>query len=315
MSFFTKTVTETNIYNDQYTRTVVNVHRIVICAVLVLFLLITFFSSYTIIDSGYTGVRTTFGQIDAEVVPNGFVWKIPYVQSIQRVNNKQQEITFADQVWGETSERTVVYMADITVTYRINPEYSAWLYANVSDYKQNALPQTLVASALKESMVSLTSEDVTNRGLIEPLCVQSLQDAINTKYGGEQVITIVSVNINDMDFEASYNEAIAAKQVTQMEYEKQQIANRTAIEAANADAERKRVSAQAEADAKVIAAGAEAQALLAKAEAEAEANQKIAASLTDELIEYEKISKWDGGLPMVTGSNGAIISIDTDDGK
>lgn len=311
MSFFTQTVT-TEDYYGKHTKTVVRVPRIVICAVLALFLLITFFSSYTIIDSGYTGVRTTFGQIDEEVVPNGFVWKIPFVQSIQKVNNKQQEITFADQVWGETSERTVVYMADVTVTYRINPEYSAWLYANVSDYKQNALPQTLVASALKESMVSLTSAEVTNRGLIEPLCVQNLQDAINTKYGGEQVITIVSVNINDMDFEASYNEAIAAKQVAQMEYEKQQIANQTAIEAANAAAEQKRVSAQAEADAKVIAAEAEAQAILAKAEAEAEANRKIAASLTDELIEYEKISKWDGGLPTVTGSDGTIISIDGD---
>ncbi len=309
LKFFTKTVTKRR-YGEEYTVTVVRISRVIICAVLALFLLITFFNSYTVIGSGYTGVRTTFGQIDEEVVPNGFVWKIPYAQSIKKVNNKQQEITFADQVWGETSERTVVYMADVTVTYRINPEYSAWLYANVSDYKQNALPQTLVASALKESMVSLSSAEVTNRGLIEPLCVQNLQDAINTKYSGKQVIAIVSVNVNDMDFEDSYNEAIAAKQVAQMEYEKQQIANQTAIEAASAAAEQKRVSAQAEADARVIAAEAEARAILAKAEAEAEANKKIAESLTDELIDYEKISKWDGDLPMVTGSDSTIISID-----
>lgn len=314
MSFFTKTIVDRDRYGER-TRTVVHTPRIVICATLALFLLITFFSSYTIIGTGYTGVRTTFGQIDESVVLNGFAWKVPFVQSIHKVNNKQQEITFKDQVWGETSERTVVYMADVTVTYRINPEYSAWLYANVSDYKQNALPQTLVASSLKESMVSLTSIEVTNRGLIEPLCVQNLQGAINTKYRGEQVITIVSVNINDMDFEDSYNEAIAAKQVAQMEYEKQQIANQTAIEAANAAAEQKRVSAKAEADAKVIAAEAEAQAISAKAEAEAESNQKIAASLTDALIAYEKISKWNGELPMVTGSDSTIIRIDEDNGQ
>lgn len=308
MGFFTKTVTEEH-WGEKRERTVLNVPRIVLCVAIVILLLVTFFNSYTIIDSGYTGVRTTFGQINKDVVPNGFVWKVPFVQSIKKVNNKQQEITFKDQVWGETSERTVVYMADITVTYRISPEYSAWLYANVSGYKQNALPQTLVASALKESMVALTSAEVTNRGLIEPLCVSNLQDAINTKYGGEQVITIVSVNVNDMDFEESYNEAIAAKQVAQMEYEKQQIANQTSIEKANAAAEQKRVSAQAEADAKVIAAQAEAQAIQAKADAEAEANQKIASSLTGSLIEYEKISKWDGNLPTVTGSGGTIISI------
>ena len=69
---------------------------------------------------------------------NGFIVKIPYVQSIKRVNNKQQEVSYTDQIWGESSERTVVYAAGVTVTYRINPDYSAWIYANVSDYKQNA---------------------------------------------------------------------------------------------------------------------------------------------------------------------------------
>ena len=36
--------------------------------------------SYTIIPTGYTGVRTTFGQIDSKTVQNGFNWKIPLVQ-------------------------------------------------------------------------------------------------------------------------------------------------------------------------------------------------------------------------------------------
>lgn len=231
------------------------------------------------------------------------------MQSIKKVNNKQQEMNFEEQVWGETSERTVVFMSDVTVTYRINPEYSAWLYANVSDYQQNALPQTLVASALKASMVSLKSDEVTNRAKIEPLCVENLQDAIDEKYGGEQVITIVNVNINNMDFEDSYNQAIAEKQVAQMEYEKKQIENQTAINAANAEAEQKRISAQAEADRQIIAAQAEADAILAVAQAQAEANRELANSVTENLIEYEKIEKWDGKLPTVSGAN-SIVSIE-----
>lgn len=221
------------------------VGRIVVAVILALFLLITILSSFTIIPSGYTGVRTTFGQINNDVVPNGFAFKIPYVQHIQKVNNKQQEVTFNDTIWGESSERTVVYMTDVVVTYRINPEYSAWIYANVNDYKQNALPATLVASAMKASMVSLEASDVTNRSKIEPIAMQNLQDAIDRKYGGERVITIVNVNINNMDFEGSYSDAIAAKQVAQLQYEKQQIENQTAINVANAEAEQKRIAAQA----------------------------------------------------------------------
>lgn len=273
-------------YSDEHIR--LRFGRIVGAAILALFLLITILSSFTIIPSGYTGVRTTFGQINNDVVPNGFAFKIPYVQHIQKVNNKQQEVTFNDTIWGESSERTVVYMTDVVVTYRINPEYSAWIYANVTDYKQNALPATLVASAMKASMVSLEASNVTNRSKIEPIAMQNLQDAIDRKYGGERVITIVNVNINNMDFEDSYNDAIAAKQVAQLQYEKQQIENQTAINVANAEAEQKRITAQAEADKQVIAAQAEAESILAVAEAQAEANRKLAASLTDNLIEYEK---------------------------
>lgn len=291
-----------------------NIHlrvgRIVVAVILALFLLITILSSFTIIPSGYTGVRTTFGKINNDVVPNGFAFKIPYVQHIQKVNNKQQEVTFNDTIWGESSERTVVYMTDVVVTYRINPEYSAWIYANVNDYKQNALPATLVASAMKASIVSLEASDVTNRSKIEPIAMQNLQDAIDRKYGGERVITIVNVNINNMDFEGSYNDAIAAKQVAQLQYEKQQIENQTAINVANAEAEQKRIAAQAEADKQVIAAQAEAESILAVAEAQAEANRKLAASLTDNLIEYEKIQAWDGELPKVTGSTNSFVGID-----
>lgn len=295
-------------YGDEHIH--LRIGRIVGAVILALFLLITILSSFTIIPSGYTGVRTTFGQINSDVVPNGFAFKIPYVQHIQKVNNKQQEVTFNDTIWGESSERTVVYMTDVVVTYRINPEYSAWIYANVNDYKQNALPATLVASAMKASMVSLDASYVTNRSKIEPIAMQNLQDAIDRKYGGERVITIVNVNINNMDFEDSYNDAIAAKQVAQLQYEKQQIENQTAINVANAEAEQKRIAAQAEADKQVIAAQAEAESILAVAEAQAEANRKLAASLTDNLIEYEKIQAWDGELPKVTGSTNSFVGID-----
>lgn len=306
MSFF-YTKSE-DIYGDE--RIHLRIGRIVGAGILALFLLITILSSFTIIPSGYTGVRTTFGQINNDVVPNGFAFKIPYVQHIQKVNNKQQEVTFNDTIWGESSERTVVYMTDVVVTYRINPEYSAWIYANVTDYKQNALPATLVASAMKASMVSLEASDVTNRSKIEPIAMQNLQDAIDRKYGGERVITIVNVNINNMDFEDSYNNAIAAKQVAQLQYEKQQIENQTAINVANAEAEQKRIAAQAEADKQVIAAQAEAESILAVAEAQAEANRKLAASLTDNLIKYEKIQAWDGEMPKVTGSTNSFVGID-----
>lgn len=294
--------------------------RAIVFGILAAFIIVTLFNSYAIIPSGYTGVRSTFGQVNEAVVPNGFTLKIPYVQSIIKVNNKQQESVFPDTIYGESSERTVVMMNNVVVTYRINSEYSAWLYKNVTNYKQNALPSTLVASAMKGAMVSLNSTEVTNRAKIEPIALQKLQEALDKKYDGERVISIVSVNINNMDFEDDYNIAISNKQLAQLNYEKQKIQNQTNIEAANAQAEQERIlaeaeaiktriAAQANADKRIISAEAEAKSILTKAEAQAEANKKLSESLTEDLIDYEKIQTWDGQLPKVTSSTGSFLEI------
>lgn len=58
--------------------------RCILISILAIFLVITFFLSWT----GYTGVRSTFGQISEDAAYSGFNWKIPYVQNIIPVNNK-----------------------------------------------------------------------------------------------------------------------------------------------------------------------------------------------------------------------------------
>ena len=51
-------------------------------------------NSLVIIPTGYTGVKSTFGQIDETTIQNGANWKIPFIQKIEKVNNKQQDIVF-----------------------------------------------------------------------------------------------------------------------------------------------------------------------------------------------------------------------------
>lgn len=80
--------------------------------------------------------------------------------------------------------------------------------------------------------------------------------------------------------------------------DKQKIENEAAIAKAEADKQVAITNAEAEAQKTSIAA-----------EAQAEANRKLAESLSDTLIEYQKIQKWDGKLPTVSGGN-ALVSID-----
>ena len=109
----------------------------------------------------------------------------------------------------------------------------------------------------------------------------------------------------EQHFEENYNQAIEQRQIAQLEYEKQQIAIKTQLEKAEADKQEREIKANAEAAEKEIQAEAEAKAIKAVADAQAEANKKLAQSLTKDLVDYQKIEKWDGKLPQV--SNGDAI--------
>ena len=124
-----------------------------------------------------------------------------------------------------------------------------------------------------------------------------LAESLNQKYG-EGAVFINKVVINNMDFEEAYNTAIQQKSIAQQNADKQKIENEAAIAKAEADKQVAITNAEAEAQKTSIAA-----------DAQAEANRKIAESLSDTLIEYQKIQKWDGKLPTVSGSN-ALVSID-----
>ena len=167
----------------------------------------------------------------------------------------------------------------------------------MSDIK-SLVGDELVASAIKSAMAELAPNEVTNRTKIEPLAQQKLAESIVQKYG-ENVVFVNKVVINDMNFEDAYNEAIQQKSIAQQNADKQKIENEAAIAKAEADKQVAITNAEAEAQKTSIAA-----------DAQAEANRKLAESLSDTLIDYQKVQKWDGKLPTVSGGN-ALVSIDS----
>lgn len=265
---------------------------IIIAAVVVL---ATVGSSIAIVPTGYTGVKTTFGQVNPNPVAPGFTFKIPFIQSMEKVNNKQQDLTVDGQIWSETSERATIFYENVIVTYQISSEKSAWLVANVSNYQTDIINSAVVSSAIKTASKELNNIDATNRGKIEPLTQTKLQAILDSKYG-ENTIFINKVIISNTDFEDSYNDAIAAKQNAQLEYERAAIVNQQAIEKAEADAKVKEKAAEGEANALKI-----------RANAEAEANKKISDSLTDKVLANKFYDSWDGKLPTVMGDSSAIL--------
>lgn len=253
---------------------------IILAVVVVLGLAI---SSVSFIPTGYTGIRVTFGQVNQTPCDAGLNFKIPFVQSIKKVNNKMQDVTIPEQIWAETTERTAVYFEGVTVTYSISGAKSAWIYANVTNY-EDLINLGLISSAVKSVAKQSPVVSVTDRAKTEPSVQEALQASIDDKFGAD-VITIHKVVIANIDFEEDYQNAVAAKQKAQLQYEQQQIDNKKAVETAEAEAEAQRIKAQAEAD----------------------ANATISKSLTEEVLANKFYDKWDGHLPKVSGGTGIIL--------
>lgn len=258
--------------------------------------LVTAINCVSIVPTGYTGVRTTFGQISSETVPNGLNLKLPYIQKMNLINNKQQDKDFAsNQVWGETKDQVQVYAQNAVVSYRLNPEKSAYLYTNFSGI-DNIINEVMFDSAFKQAASTLGPSEATKRDKIEPATQEKLQQLVDEKYGADTV-TISLVVINQMDFSNDYNQVIADKNAAQQKQEQQAIENQTNVAKAAADAEVARTTAQGKADAAKI-----------EAEGKAEANKILSNSVTENTLKQDMLSKWNGELPKVVSDTSNVFS-------
>lgn len=267
-----------------------------VCAALVLALVLSCVRS---VPTGYTGILTTFGRVEQSNLEAGMHIKAPW-QKIVLMDNRVQKQTLDTQSFSSDIQQVDVRL---TVTYHINKDAAALLYEKVGTrYYDNIIYPQLLENT-KTVFAHYTAEGlVENRDALASQVTDLMRDDVEA-YG----IDVSTVAIENIDFSDRFTDAIEAKQVATQELQRAQTQQQQATLETSAQAERQRIAAQAEADVAKIAADAEAYAITARAEAEAGANEKIAASLTDALIDYTQAQKWNGQLPdTVVGGEGAL---------
>ncbi|MBR1528383.1 MAG: prohibitin family protein [Oscillospiraceae bacterium] len=262
----------------------------VTAAVIALAALIIAGNAATIVPAGHTGVIVTLGEVSQNVLDEGFHFKAPFIQSVQSISNK---IQVYETPASAVSKDLQTVSSTIAVNYRLVSNKSAEMYQNVGMDYQTVLITPVVQECMKAATAKYTAEQlITERTSVGDEVKAELDHKLND-YG----IYIEKFNIVNFDFSAEFNAAIEAKQVAEQNLIKTQTEQKQQI-----------VIAEAEAKKKVIAANAEAEAILAKAEAQADANKKIAESLSDKVLMYNQIDKWDGVMPKVTsGNNGSLM--------
>jgi regulator of protease activity HflC (stomatin/prohibitin superfamily) len=240
------------------------------------------------VPAGHTGVLTTFGKVEDRVLEPGMNFKAPWQSVVKMDNRVQKQSTDLVCFSSDIQEVTMKY----TVNYQISSKDAMTIYKNLgTDYYNNIVVPNITESVKTEVAKYSAEALVSDRSVLS----SSIQENLTTRLAGYNII-VVSASIEDMDFTDAFTDAVEAKQVAEQNKLK-----------AQTQAEQQVIEAQAAADVKKTQADAEAYEIKVKAEAEAEANNLLAASITQTLIDYKYYETWNGELPDVVGTDTTII--------
>lgn len=265
--------------------TIVHRGRIVAAALVIIIALIFAISCFSFVPTGHTGVITLFGKVEDYTLDSGVHFKNPFARVIKMDNRIQKESVELSCFSSDIQEVEVVF----TLNYQISKEYAMNIYKTIGKNYFDTAVSPIITESVKTVAARYTAEDLINKR-------NELAMAIETDMKEKLLIfniELVSTSIEDMDFTDAFTDAVEAKQVAAQ--------NKLRAET---EAAQRVVEAEAEAQIRRVTAEAEAYEILQRAEAEAQANQKLAESITDRLIEYRYYEVWDGKLPqMVMGES------------
>lgn len=273
----------------------------VIFAVIIIVGIIVLFSCMERVPAGYVGVVYNMnGGVDGEILTQGFhlvaptkkvtTYSIGIEQSYLTAENKGD--SRGDESFNIPTSDGKTVKVNLEFSYRFDADKVADTFVQFKGRSGEDIKNTFI----KPKIIAWTQEVSANYPVTDIFGDQrtkinsELDIYLKGKFEPYGII-IDTVNFTDISVDDETATAIQEKVTAQQKLELAKIEAETAKINANKDKEVAEINAQ-----KVLIA----------AEAEAKANKKIADSLSEVLIQQQKLEKWDGKLPQIV-SDGTII--------
>lgn len=298
----------------------------IVTGVLLFFAVIIFFMMMEKVPAGYVGiVYNMSGGVSDEVLTQGWHIVSPTKEvTLYSIGIEQSYLTAGEDGDSKGDDSFEVPSSDgkglnvdLTFTYRYNVDKVTDLFTKFKGQSGKEVRDSFI----KPNIISWTKEVTAKYPVTDILGDEranlniAVSDYIRDKFEPYGII-IENVSLIDISADDETRASVQRKVNAQQELELAQIEQKTANvqaqkdkEVALIEAEKEKEVAEINAEKAKIKAEGDAEATKIKAEAEAEANAKIAKSLTPELIEKEKIDKWNGSVPVVDGSSTPIINM------
>ncbi|MFM7265606.1 MAG: prohibitin family protein [Cyanobium sp.] len=221
-----------------------------------------------VVPAGERGVLLHFGAVQDTVLAEGLHPLLPGAQSVRSLSVRLQSLSLRSEAASRDLQDVV---AEVTLSWHLRPERVAAIYRQLGD--EAAILRHVIEPAIDDSLQAvvarLTAEElITERAVLK----QGLANLLANRLAAND-LELDSVDLVQLEFSPLFRQAVEAKQVAEQD------ARRAEFEALKA----RRL----------------AQARVHEAEGEARAQQLLQSGLTPELLEHQRIEKWNGRLPLV----------------
>lgn len=262
-----------------------------ILAAVVVLTIISFGVSSTTVQAGYVGVLLTFGKVEPGVLPPGFHFIVPFAQRIVQVDTRVSPHAFK-AIDAASQELQSVKLTG-TMNYHLEARRANELYQNVGLSFAESVIDPAFNDFIKEVVPRYPVTDILIKRDEIRTRAKEMLGANLERYG----IVVDDIYISDIAFSSDYQGAIERKQTAQqnVEVERQLLAQK------EIQAQQAVVEAKGKADARV-----------ATANGDATANELLTQSITPQLIDYLRWTKWDGKLPLVSGGAQPLFTLPLD---
>ena len=252
-------------------------------------------SAVSIVDAGFRGVLLHWNAVDVTQPPleEGLHFIVPFQDSVIPLEVRTLKYTKSTT---SASQDLQTVSTEITVNYHPTPNSVNYLYKEVGLDYENRVIQPTVEEVVKQVTANYNAEElITKRPQVKADIEVEIAERLN-----DFNITTEIVSITDFQFSILFAQAIEAK------VEAEQRALQAENDLKRIEVEARQFEAQA---------FGKAEANIAEAKGEAEAINIINQALANNpfYLEWLKIQKWDGVLPLVVGGDGTpFIQIPTE---
>jgi len=249
-----------------------------------LLVLILIWGSFFVVYPGERSlIFNVVSGLKANVYEEGIHFKIPFLESVVKMNIRTQKQEEAASAASKDLQDTHTAVA---VNFRVDPLKLREIYRNIGqasttqDYMQTEIMNPIIHESVKFVTSKYTAEElITKRPQVKKDIDEVIADRLS-KYG----IITVDVSITDFKFSEQFTKAIEEKVTA----EQNALKEKNNLDVVKFQAQQKIEAAKGEAEAiKII-------------------NQELLKS--PQYINYLTIQKWDGKMPLALGS-GSLLSI------